>query len=206
VGVAEALAPDRHGNDRRVFQFRLAFSDDGLATRLPRRPRNKRQGTVVGRSYRRRAFDPKSRPNPPVGTGHAVDPDELLARREKANQRHFQILCDLQSYLEEAAWHDIEEIPAAIDLLAKKRGTGTVLFEAKTISASNERSQVRSGMAQLLEYRIFFGAEKDKLCLVTDRPIGQRRLKVLDALGIAHVYLERGELTSSEISTKTQIF
>ena len=154
VAVTEALAPDRNGVDRRVFQFRLAFLR-GSPERVPRPSSKESRNGQAPRSYRRRRFDPTKRPPPPTGSGRTKDPDEILALREKANRRHFQILCDLQAYLQDAGWREIDEIPAAIDLLAEKRGAGRVLFEAKTIGTSNERSQVRSAIAQLLEYGSF---------------------------------------------------
>jgi len=130
----------------------------------------------------------------------------VLALREKANKRHFNTLCALDSYLREEGWRNVEEIPAAIDLRARKPGAGRVLFEVKTITASNERRQVRSALAQLVEYRIFFGNRRDKLCLVTNSPIGHRRLQVLDELGIGHAYFERHRLIPSPTSATTAVF
>jgi hypothetical protein len=60
-----------------------------------------------------------------------------------------------------------------------------VIIEAKTISATNELPQSRSGFAQLHEYRIEYGASGDDLCLVVDRPLSVRRQKLLDSLGVA---------------------
>jgi hypothetical protein len=60
-----------------------------------------------------------------------------------------------------------------------------VIFEAKTISASNELTQTRGGFAQLHEYRVEYGAPVDELCLVVDRPLSLRRQKLLDSFGVA---------------------
>jgi len=60
-----------------------------------------------------------------------------------------------------------------------------MIFEAKTITASNELSQTRSGFAQLHEYRLEYGAPNDELCLVVDRPLAVPRQTLLDSLGVA---------------------
>jgi hypothetical protein len=60
-----------------------------------------------------------------------------------------------------------------------------VIFEAKTISQSNELAQTRSGFAQLYEYRTEYGTPSDELCLVVDRALSVRRQKLLDSFGIA---------------------
>jgi hypothetical protein len=65
-----------------------------------------------------------------------------------------------------------------------------VLFEAKTVSRSSELSQTRSGLSQLLEYRFFYGDPTDRLCLVTDAPISDRRIRFLENHGIAAAYEE----------------
>jgi hypothetical protein len=62
-----------------------------------------------------------------------------------------------------------------------------VIFEAKTIAATNELSQTRSGFGQLHEYRLEYGSPGDELCLVVDRPLSVRRQKLLDSLGVAVV-------------------
>lgn len=64
------------------------------------------------------------------------------------------------------------------------------MFEAKTVSPTSELSQTRSGLSQLLEYRFFYGDPGDKLCLVTDGPISDRRIRFLVAQEIAVAYDE----------------
>ena len=61
-------------------------------------------------------------------------------------------------------------------------------------------------LAQLLEYRLFLGEEKDGLCLGTSRPILDRRLWLLDSLGIGHAYVEDGEVTISGTSASRALF
>lgn len=60
-----------------------------------------------------------------------------------------------------------------------------MIFEAKTISPTNELSQARSGFAQLHEYRMEYGTPGDGLCLVIDRALSIRRQKLLDSFGVA---------------------
>jgi hypothetical protein len=81
------------------------------------------------------------------------------------------------------------EIPSAIDLEGRK-GKRKVLFEAKTIAPVSELGQTRSGLSQLLEYRFFYGEPADGLCLVTNGPISDRRIRFLEAYGIGVAYDE----------------
>ena len=80
---------------------------------------------------------------------------------------------------------EIAEIPGAIDLWATRPDGSRVIFEAKTVSGSNELSQTRTGFAQLHEYRMEYGTLNDELCLVVDRPLSVRRQKLLDSFGVA---------------------
>jgi hypothetical protein len=50
---------------------------------------------------------------------------------------------------------------------------------------------VSCGVPQLLEYRFLYGDDTAQLCAVFDRPIADRRLAFLEALGIAVVVLEQ---------------
>jgi hypothetical protein len=68
------------------------------------------------------------------------------------------------------------------------KGKRKVLFEAKTASPASELMQTRSGLSQLLEYRFFYGDPSDGLCLVTDAPISDWRIRFLEAQGVAVAY------------------
>ena len=123
--------------------------------------------------------------------GYRATYEEVMALQEKANIKHFQTLRSLAEALTEAAWQGVEEIPAAIDLQAfKPDGSERVIFEVKSLSPSNEAQQCRAALAQLLEYRFLYGNNSDQLCAVFDRPIADRRLAVLEALGVAVVMLD----------------
>ena len=114
-----------------------------------------------------------------------------MALQEKANTNHFHILSKLVAALKEGAWINVEEISAAIDLQATKTdSSGRVIFEVKSLSESNEADQCRAALAQLLEYRFLYGNDTDQLCAVFDRPIADRRLAFLEALGIAAVVFD----------------
>ena len=62
-----------------------------------------------------------------------------------------------------------------------------MIFEVKSLSASNELRQCRAALSQLVEYRFFYGADSDRLCLVIDRAIADRRRALLEGMGIAIV-------------------
>ena len=106
---------------------------------------------------------------------------------EQADSLHQQTLSDFGLWLKERGWLELEEM-------------------IKGISPQSERTRVRTGLAQLFEYRLRFGGQKDGLCLVTSRPIHVRRLRLLDSLGIGHAYVEDGKVTISGTKSSRAIF
>jgi len=137
---------------------------------------------------RARPFDPE-RPPTPAERPAAADAEEAATLQEKASQGHHEILRHLHGALDAAGWGGLEEIPSAIDLRGTSpTGTG-VIFEAKTISESNELTQCRSALAQLLEYRLEYGHPDDSVCVAVDSALSARRLDFLDRLGVAAVFI-----------------
>ena len=61
------------------------------------------------------------------------------------------------------------------------------------MSDSNELHQCRAAVGQLLEYRFFHGSDADRLCLVVDRPIPDRRRAFVESLGLAVVIVDPNE-------------
>jgi hypothetical protein len=171
-----AIAPDKDGNRRRVIRFclRLVTSD----VQPQQAERRARSAQRVPRPYDEQ-LTPVA-PAPGVGT---LTPEELAQLAEKANATHHRLLVELKRRLERDGWTDIEEIPAAVDLWAR-RSANRVIFEAKSIAATKELAQTRAGLAQLLEYRFFYGSPDDLLCLVTDVPLSDGRLRFLAAMGV----------------------
>jgi len=174
---------DVDGNDRSVLRFRLRFrSGPGL---------NKEADVKTGvkaRSEAERAprpFDPQRPPKAPSPASRKQTPEETQALREKAVEGHHELVSALSAWLTQRGWSEIEEIPLAIDLWARTPNDASrVIFEAKTVRPQSESDRVRAAIAQLLEYRFFYGANEDRLCLVCDRPISDRRVRLLDDLGI----------------------
>ncbi len=197
----ESIDADVEGKDRRVYQFRLRLAG---GKRMGQKSRSKRDREAESSlrdasSFQPRAFDPSRKPS----QRRRSAPGDLESRRvlqEQADQHHQATLRAFGLWLEKTGWNELEEIDGATDLMAKRpsgKGHRRVLFEIKSIHAKSERGAVRSGLAQLLEYRLFLGSAKDKLCLVTNRPITTRRLQLLNSLGIGHAYVERGEVQVS---------
>ncbi len=174
---ARAVGTD--DQQRTVFKFRLRFRD------TPSRGTSSSSGST-NLLRQPRSFDPDSPPNPraPRGTKPST-PDETAALQEKATQDHFQALSALHASLIDHRWQNVEEIPSAIDLRATSPdGAHRVIFEVKTISASNELHQCRAALSQLLEYRFFHGEPADELCLVVNGPIADHRRVFLESLGV----------------------
>jgi hypothetical protein len=194
-----ARGTDKNGNSRDVFKFRLAFADAGA---LPSSPsasaaESGRTSKETARLRTPRPFDPTApAPRLPNGKSRST-PEEILAQQEKANQEHHRVLECLAKCLEAGGWNGIEEIPSAIDLWATTADAKTrVIFEVKTLSNGNEISQCRAALSQLLEYRFFYGAPTDRLCLVVNGSISDRRTAFLEEHGISILKVESSDSVS----------
>jgi hypothetical protein len=175
-------APDDAEVMRSVLLFRLRFDTAAANAPLPTVVENV---STAARVREARPF--RVEPPAPPGKTHAEspDPEAVAAKREQANRGHHALVSALNSLLHAVGCDEVTEIPGAIDLWAKRPDGSRVIFEAKTIAASTELSQARSGFAQLYEYRTEYGTPDDELCLVVDRPLSLRRQKLLDSFGIA---------------------
>jgi hypothetical protein len=212
----ESTGFDKERQERRVFRFLLR----GLGKRL--NPANRVAVPDISRadpklpavghrypSFQPRPFDPDRTPSERrKSTPH--DPETQRVLSEQADKAHQETLRRFGLWLEAEDWEDLEEVDGAIDLQAKRprgiTGPRKTLFEIKSIRPGTERARVRSGLAQLLEYRFFLGNETDRLCLVSDRPISERRLRVLDSLAIGHAYLEDGDVVPSGTPSTHALF
>jgi hypothetical protein len=189
-------APDRDGSERTVLQFCLSFNS---AVELPRaappRQADANGGRVPSYERRPRPFDEAALPTVPALREHTADPGAVSQLMEKAIAGHHQLLVALKLLLVGEGWIDIEEIPSAVDLWARKGGV-RVIFEAKTISRGQELHQARAALAQLLEYRFFHGRPEDRLCLVSDEAVSQTRLRFLNSMGVSVMYYGEGTFHS----------
>jgi hypothetical protein len=183
--VGSARAPDSSGNQRDVWKFRLAF--DQPVPRL--RAAHAKSRSVLRRP---RTFAP-SQPAPRRVTPKfdRATPEEIAALQEKANQEHCRLVARLAEVLAAAGWTNVEEIPAAVDLwVTAPDASGRVIFEVKTLSGTNEVGQCRAALAQLFEYRFFYGEESDRLCVVVNGPVADRRRAFLEGVGVALIVID----------------
>jgi hypothetical protein len=181
-----AIAPDKNSIDRRILKFRLELSDGAQipsSSTTSARDLARRSRLRLSPNRAPRPFDATKPPTAPSPGTSSVTPEEIAQLTEKANAAHHRLLVELKRRLEADGWSDIEEIPGAVDLWAR-RGNMRVLFEAKTIAVGAELTQTRAALSQLLEYRFFYGAQNDSLCLVTNVPLSDRRLRFLNGIGV----------------------
>ena len=201
----ESTGFDKNGKNRRVYRFRLR--PVGGSARRPRPGRKAPTEQRDPKSFRPRPFDPERTPDERKRSAPA-DPESQKVASEQANKVHQATLRDFGLWLKESSWRELEEIDGAIDLMARSPGprSARVLFEIKGIGPTTERARVRSGLAQLLEYKLFLGSPNDRLCLVSDHPISERRLRLLDSLSIGHVYIEDGKVHISGTRASRSLF
>lgn len=207
----EEIAPDQEGKDRRVHQFRLRLAGGKRGKSKPSSKKPDRDAESFPRntsSFKPRPFDPDRTPSQRRRSAPG-DQESRRVAQEQADQDHQAALRTFGLWLEESGWTELEEIDGAIDLLGKRPGGSDhrrVLFEIKSTRPKSERSAVRSGLAQLLEYRLLLGTSKDKLCLVTNRPINTQRQRLLNSLDIGHAYVEKGKVRISGTTASRAIF
>lgn len=187
----QEIALDLHGRSRMVWRFQLRFDARAAATAarastLPYTPGTARK------AFAARPFDPMRVPTPPAPAIASESSEETARLHEKAVSGHQQILVTLYSYLHESGWTELDEMPTAIDLWARDGVGRRAIFEAKTIRPGTQLARVRSGLAQLLEYRYAYGDDDDRLCLVTDAALAAERVAFLESLGVALVVCIRG--------------
>ena len=189
---ARALGAD--GNERDVWKFRLAFT----VTSPTSTPASGSTGSTSPLRRPRLFSGSKPSSSRQVRKQDRATPEEIAALQEKANNEHRSTLDRLAALLSGAGWTEVEEIPAAVDLWATDPvRRPRVIFEVKTLSGSNEVHQCRAALAQLLEYRFFFGKETDRLCIVLTHPIADRRRALLEQMGVAIVVIAaNGEPTA----------
>jgi hypothetical protein len=179
-----AVAPDKNGVQRRVLRFCIRVEAVEPSLRSASQLGGANPSRRVRPPHRSpRPFDETAAPTSPAAWLPSVAPEEIAQLNEKAIAGHHALLVELKRWLELNQWTGIEEIPAAVDLWAV-RGGERVIFEAKTITSGTELVQTRAALGQLLEYRFFYGTPGDCLCLVTDAPLSDRRLRFLDAMGL----------------------
>jgi hypothetical protein len=213
----ESTGFDKNNKERRVYRFRLRGV--GQVLKPAARPRNRKAAPPTdtdspvkeraASSFRSRPFDP-DRTVTERRRSAPADPESQQVLSEQADQAHQDTLRAFGRWLEDEGWRDLEEIDGAIDLHAMPpQGIGDgkrTLFEIKSIRPATERSRVRGGLAQLLEYRLLLGDPSEPLCLVSDRPISERRLRLLDSLAIGHVYVEAGTIVPSGTDATRLLF
>ena len=182
----KARAPDSQGQQRDVWKFRLSFSQAvALPVHVPQPPTER---NVLRRP---RPFSPPDGTASRRAAQNKTTPEETAVLQEKANREHCRLVARLSELLTGASWTSVEEIPAALDLWGvPPDGSGRIVFEVKSLSESNEVHQCRAALAQLLEYRFFYGEDSDRLCVVLNGPIADRRRVFLENLGVAVVVID----------------
>jgi hypothetical protein len=85
-----------------------------------------------------------------------------------------------------------------------------IIFEVKSISLSNARSQVRAGLSQLYEYRYVQAAQDAALVLATSSPLPPSERWMADYLHtdrrILHIWDGNGRLYATPVVRKELAF
>jgi 5-methylcytosine-specific restriction protein A len=201
--------PDKEGNDRRVYRFRLRL--DGQRAKRTQRQLKATKTDYKQRdptAFKRRPFDPQRKATKRRRSVPS-NPENRDALNEQADTAHQATLKRFGLWLKSEDWVNLDEIDGATDLVANqpaRTGGRQTLFEIKSVRSGTERSRVRGGLAQLLEYRLRFGDPDDLLCLVTSRTIPYPQQQLLDSVGIGHAYVDRGRIRISGTQSSRAIF
>jgi len=130
----------------------------------------------------------------PLSVTHSYDKTKL----DWANEEHAGILAKLVEFLASHG-HEVE-CDKHIDAYCRLR-LGPAIFEAKSVRAENELSQVRAALSQLYEYRFRSGEKDASLWIALSGPPEQTWL--IDYLendrSIHLIWLENGEFTGPSV-------
>jgi hypothetical protein len=107
---------------------------------------------------------------------HLVDE----AKVERANESHAMLTNLVAAKVRQAG--GIPRCNNLVDIAARINGT-PFIFEVKSTTPANARSQMRSGISQLYEYRYFQSAPDARLVLVIENPLGAELAWMAEYLG-----------------------
>jgi hypothetical protein len=156
-----------------------------------------RQVTAFQRSHR--AHDQRRASIAPSPGARSLTAERALEILEETDAHRRGMLVGLKQQLRKRGWTEIQEIPGGVDLSAR-RGGKRVLMEARNFSPGQELHQVRFALSQLLDFRFYYGSPDDGLCLVTDVPISEGRMRLLSELGVGTLRFSGNELTACELN------
>lgn len=150
------------------------------------------------------SFEPFRQNDPTTFQGRDAPSDlaSRLAAGERAWNSHERIRGQLAKHFDERG--AAAQSHPHVDLKVELDGTEW-FFEVKSCHAANIYSQVRAGIAQLLEYKFRFGSAKTKLCLVVETFHASEAwdlLSFLDSLGILLVWPTRQGFRASELQAQ----
>jgi hypothetical protein len=114
----------------------------------------------------------------------------LVGRHLIKTRRHEKLVKEFGEYAITQGF--VASTPHPQDLVLKK-GTETILIEAKVVYKSNPTDAVRAAVGQLFAYSHFlYGVDKPKLIALFSEPVGIGYVEFLKTLGIDSIWWEDG--------------
>ena len=195
VGTARSLRYWRargkgdDGLERDIIRYRLEFEKGGRKRAAVRSRAGATRGKQQAAAHRRRRpFDPTREPasySVPV-QGALLQRDGRAAgesdTRPPRAARSAPYRAQAARFLQDRGDPRRSRPPRG-----RSRGRDRHL-EAKVLTDANELGRTRAALAQLLEYQYFYGKPDNALCLITTRPIADRRLRFLESQQVSVAY------------------
>lgn len=135
---------------------------------------SKIQSGLVGRKVKRSFTDISS-----FSLNKSIKFEIDSQKRDRANHIHWNLVTAKSIFLNNRGWPAIEN--EYIDLYSHSK-EDFIIYEMKSISNENMKSQIRKSVSQLYEYRYVFSAPKAKLCIVTNTEIREKDIWLADYL------------------------
>jgi hypothetical protein len=123
----------------------------------------------------------------------------LVGRHLIKTRRHEKLVKEFGEYA--IAQGFVASTPHPQDLVLKK-GTATILIEAKVVYKSNPTDAVRAAVGQLFAYSHFlYGVDKPTLIALFSEPVGTGYVDFLKTLGIDSIWWEDGVWAGQALSS-----
>ena len=144
-----------------------------------------KQKEIAGNGIGKREFKPYS------GNRKTITAEIDAQKRDRANIDHWNLITAKSEFLHDRKFSPIEN--ELIDLYVEDK-KDVIIYEMKSMTKKNFRSQLRKAIAQLYEYRYIFSAPKARICMVTNFPISKKQDWAIDYLtkdrGIAYEWTD----------------
>lgn len=145
----------------------------------------KQKKKLTGKGIGKRKFKSYSKDN------KIINAEIDAQKKDRANINHWNLITAKSKFLHDKKFSAVEN--DLIDLYSEDK-KDIVIYEMKSMTEINFKSQFRKAIAQLYEYRYIFSVPEARICMVTNFPISTKHKWAVDYLtkdrGIAYEWTD----------------